>query len=128
MAEDECIIDCETTHTILSKKIYFSSSLMRKAFIATIAGSSDLIEGSGRAALVLPNGIPLQIKNALYSPRSRRNLLSFKDIRLNGYHLETVDKKGKKNTCILPKSFHAKNVYLKIFSVNLQDYILHVLK
>ena len=95
MAEDECIIDCGTTHTILTKKIYFTSLLMRKAFIATIAGSSDLIEGSGRAALVLPNGTPLQIKNALYSPRSRRNLLSFKDIRLNGYHLETVDKKGK---------------------------------
>ena len=95
MAEDECIIDCGTTHTILTKKIYFISLLMRKAFIATIAGSSDLIEGSGRAALVLPNGTPLQIKNALYSPRSRRNLLSFKDMRINGYHLETVDKKGK---------------------------------
>ena len=94
MAEDECIIDCETTHTILSKKIYFSSSLMRKAFIATIAGSSDLIDGSGGTALVLPNGTSLHIKNALYSPRSRRTLLSFKDIRLNGYHLQTIDKKG----------------------------------
>ena len=69
---------------------------MRKVFITTIAGSSYLIEGSERAALVLPNGTPLQIKNALYSLKSMMNLLSFKDIRLNGYHLEMVDKKGEK--------------------------------
>ena len=95
MAKDECIIDCGTTHTILTKKIYFTSLLTRKAFIATIAWSSNLIEGTGRAVLVTPNGTPLQIKHALYSPKSMRNPFSFKDIHFNEYHLETVDKKDK---------------------------------
>ena len=31
------------------------------------------------------------INDALFSSRSRRNLLSFKDIRRNGYHIETKD-------------------------------------
>jgi len=31
----------------------------------------------------------LHIKNAFYSPKSNRNLLCFKYIRLNGYHIET---------------------------------------
>ena len=68
---------------------------MRKAFIATITGLLDLIEGSGRAALVLPNRTPLKIKSALYSSKSKRNLNSFKYIRLNGYHLQMVDKMGE---------------------------------
>ena len=37
---------------------------------------------------MLPNGTILSIHNALYTTRSTRNLLSFKDIRLNGYHIE----------------------------------------
>ena len=81
---------------------------MRKAFIATIVGSLDVIEGSRKAALVLPNGTPLQIKNTLYSPKSRRNLLSLKDIHLYRYHLERVDKEGKEHllyysSCLMPK-------------------------
>ena len=58
---------------------------------------------------------------------SRRNLLGFKDMRLNGYYLGPVDKNGN-NNFILLKSYHVKNVYLKAFFVYFQDYILHVLK
>ncbi|GJY42003.1 disease resistance CC-NBS-LRR class family protein [Tanacetum coccineum] len=43
-----------------------------------------------KACFVLPKGTKLIINDALYSSRSRRNLLSFKDIRRNGYHLETM--------------------------------------
>ena len=93
MTNDECSIDCWITHSILTRKIYFTSLLMRKAFIATIVRSSDLIKVSGRATLVLPNEILLQIKNALYFPKSERYILSIKDIRLDRYHLETVDKR-----------------------------------
>ena len=38
---------------------------------------------------MLPNGTKLCIDDALYSSKSSRNLLSFKDIRYNGYHIET---------------------------------------
>ena len=43
-----------------------------------------LIEGSRRAIIILPNGTKLCIDDALYSSKSRRNLLSY-----NGYHIET---------------------------------------
>ena len=38
---------------------------------------------------MLPKGTKLCIDNALYSSKLSRNLLSFKDIRYNGYHIET---------------------------------------
>uniref|UniRef100_A0A2N9I6F2 GAG-pre-integrase domain-containing protein n=1 Tax=Fagus sylvatica TaxID=28930 RepID=A0A2N9I6F2_FAGSY len=41
---------------------------------------------------MLPKGTKLYIDDALYSSKSRRNLLSFKDIRHNGYHIETNNK------------------------------------
>ena len=41
---------------------------------------------------MLPNGTKLNIHEALFSQRSERNLLRLKDIRLNGYHLETTTK------------------------------------
>ena len=38
---------------------------------------------------MLPKGTKLCIDNALYSSKLSRNLLNFKDIRYNGYHIET---------------------------------------
>jgi hypothetical protein len=61
----------------------------REIDVSTISGTSKIIEGSGRANVILCGGTNLHIENALYSPKSQRNLLSFKDIRLNGYHIET---------------------------------------
>ena len=49
----------------------------------------NLIEGSERANIMLPKGTKICIDDVLYSSKSRRNLLSFKDIRGNGYHIET---------------------------------------
>jgi peptide/histidine transporter 3/4 len=66
----------------------------------TISGPTNLIEGRGRAQIVLPNGTEVTIAEALYSPRSSRTLLSFKDIRANGYHVETTEEKGVKYLCI----------------------------
>ena len=62
---------------------------MCKANVNTIASSSNLIKGSGRAIIMLPKGTKLCIDDALYSSKSSRNLLNFKDIRYNGYHIET---------------------------------------
>jgi hypothetical protein len=55
-----------------------------------ISDISNLIECSGIAYILLPEGIKLIINDALYSSKSRRNLLSFKDIQRNGYHIETM--------------------------------------
>ncbi|KAK8264478.1 hypothetical protein V6Z11_D12G110700 [Gossypium hirsutum] len=67
---------------------------MSNAHVNTISGSSKLIEGSGRAIILLPKGTKFDIDDVLYSIKSQMNLLSFKDIRLNGYHIETMNKKN----------------------------------
>ena len=45
---------------------------------------------------MLPNGIRFHINDALYSNKSRRNLLNFKDIRRNGYHIKTMNEDNVK--------------------------------
>jgi hypothetical protein len=60
----------------------------------TIAGSNADIVGTGSAMLVLPMGTQIFLKDALLYPDSKRTLLSFKDIRVNGFHVETEIEHG----------------------------------
>ena len=85
---DECLIDSGSTNTILKHTKFFNELSPAQTPVGTISGVSNLIEGSGRAQIILSSGTQLIINNALYSSKSRRNLLSFKDIRKNGYHLK----------------------------------------
>ena len=86
----EYLVDCSTTHTILCDKKYFSNLPLVPFNVQTISSPVDLIKGSERATIVLLNGTKLQIDDAFYSNKSNRNLFSFKDIRRNGYHIETM--------------------------------------
>ena len=70
----------------------FQNLKLCKANVNTISGSSNLIEGFGRAIIMLPKGTKLCIDDALYSSKLSRNLLNFKDIHDNGYHIETITK------------------------------------
>ena len=88
---DVCLVDCATTHTILQDKRHFLDLALTNVNVSTISGTANLIEGSERANIMLPNGTMFHINNALYSNKSIRNLLSFKDIRRNGYHIETIN-------------------------------------
>ena len=54
---------------------------MEEANVKTISGSTNIVEGSGKANILLPGGTNMRINCALYSSKSHRNLLSFKDIR-----------------------------------------------
>jgi hypothetical protein len=54
IGENLCLADSCTTHTILGDKKYFQYIILNKASVNTISGSSNLIEGSGRANIVLP--------------------------------------------------------------------------
>ncbi|KAG5247624.1 Disease resistance protein CC-NBS-LRR class family [Salix suchowensis] len=98
-----CLADSATTHTILKENKYFKYLTLTKANVTTISGPVDMIKGSGKANIVLPNNTILSIKDALYSPESRRNLLSFKDIRANGYHIETTDEDRKEYLYIIAR-------------------------
>ena len=86
--------------TILRDKKYFSNLTLVSFNVQTISSPVDLIKGSGRATIVLPNGTKFQIDDALYSNKSNQNLLGFKDIRRNGYHIETMNHNGNENLLI----------------------------
>ena len=88
---DICLTDCATTHIILRDKRYFLDLIVTNVNVSTISGTANLIKGSRRANIMLPNGTRFHINDALYSRKSTRNLLSFKDICRNGYHIETTN-------------------------------------
>ena len=62
-----------------------------KANVSTISITTNLVEGSRRTNIMLPNGTRFHINDALYSSKSIRNLLSFKKICRNGYHIENMN-------------------------------------
>ena len=84
--DDICLADCET----LDKK-YFLKLTLIKTNVSTISGTTNLVEGSKIANIMLPNGTRFHINDALYSSKSIRNLLSFKKICRNGYHIENMN-------------------------------------
>ncbi|KAJ9539494.1 hypothetical protein OSB04_032227 [Centaurea solstitialis] len=112
--EDICLVDSGSTHTVLKKKGYFSHLTPQKANISTISGVVNIIDGFGKAHVLLPGGTNLKIENALYSPKSQRNLLNFKDIRKNGYHIETMDEGESEYLLITNISSGKKNVLEKL--------------
>ena len=71
--ENICIIDSGTTHTILKSKMHFSYLTFQDADVHTISRHAKLIEGSGRATIMLPCGTKVDINKALYFPKSQKN-------------------------------------------------------
>ena len=104
-----CLAHCATMHTIIREKKYFLNLIVTNVSVSTIFGTSDLIEGRGRANIMLPNGIRFHINDALYYRKSIRNLLSFKDIRKNGYHIETMNE-GNKESLYITSIISGKNI------------------
>jgi len=87
---------------------------MMKVKVNTISGSIDLIESSRRANIMLPNRTRFIIDNALFSTKSRRNLLSFKDIRLHGYHIEIANDNDIEYLYILSNVSTEKQILKKL--------------
>ncbi|KAM2806532.1 hypothetical protein COP1_047150 [Malus domestica] len=112
--EVSCLVDSATTHTILLERHYFTNFIPKKTPLTTLSGLSNLIEGYGKTRIMLSNGTILTIKEALYSPRSRRTLLSFKDIRDNQYHLETTEDHGSEFLCITSYEYGQKHIHEKL--------------
>ncbi|GAV64846.1 hypothetical protein CFOL_v3_08361, partial [Cephalotus follicularis] len=92
----------------------------------TISGTSDLIESFGMVSFVLSNGTQMCITNALYSTKSRRNLLSFKDIRRNGYHIETTNENGKEYLYITSNASGRKKILEKLPVLSSVLYIMKI--
>ena len=118
---DMCLADSASTHTILKDKKLFSFLIMQGSDVNTISGSAKLIKGSGRANILLPGGTKIHIDDALYSTKSQRNLLSFKDIQQNGYHIETTNEDNTEYLYITNVVSGKKNILenLPVFSSGL---------
>ena len=84
---DLCLANYATTYIILWDKIYFLEFTLIKVNVSTISGTTNLVEDSERVNIMLSNGTRFYINDTLYSSKSRRKLLNFKDIRRNGYHI-----------------------------------------
>jgi hypothetical protein len=89
MEEEICLVDNCTTNTILREVKFFQTLTKREGQVLTIAGRDATIVGSSRATIVLPMGTQINIEEALLYPDSLRTLLSYRDIRKNGIHVET---------------------------------------
>ena len=66
---------------------------------------------------MLPNGTRFHINDALYSSKSTRNFLSFKDIRRNGYHIKNMNEGNTK--CLYITSIVS---YKKLIMKNLSTF------
>ena len=79
-----------TTYTILNDKEYFSNLTLCKESVHTISGLVKIIEESINATIILLNDTTLHLEDALLSTQSKKNLLSFKDVRQIGYNLKII--------------------------------------
>ena len=113
-SEDICLADSTSSHTILKSDIYFTHLVPKEEYVNIIIGSGNVIEGTGRAIILFPEGTKFIINNALLSTKSRRNLLSFKDIRRNGYHIETMNEGSHKYLCITTHDLNKKVILEKL--------------
>lgn len=90
---------------------------MKENNFNTILGALNIVEGSGKVCIILPNNIKLYIDDALYSSESRRNLLNFKDIHCNGYPIETTQKNNVEYLCITSFILGQKQIKEKVYSL-----------
>ena len=114
--------DCATTHTILRNKRYFLELALIKANVSTISGITNLVEGFGRTNIMLPNETTFHINDVVYSSKSKRNLLGFKDIRRNGYHIETMNEDNVEYLYITSIIFGKKLIMEKLSAFSFRLY------
>ena len=69
-------------HKISCGKEYFSNLTLRKVNVNAISSPIKIIDVSKNATITLPNCSTLRMRDVLLSSRSKRNLLSFKDVCL----------------------------------------------
>jgi len=87
--EDICLANSVSTRTIFKDKKYFFSLEIKDSArsVSSIYGHGKIIIDFSEANFTMPRGTHFKLNDALYSPKSHRNLKSFKDIQSNGYHI-----------------------------------------
>jgi hypothetical protein len=113
MEEELCLVDSGTTNSIL-RETNFQTLTKRQGNVLTIPRRDATIVGSGRATIVLPMGTQITIEDAILYPDSKRTLLSYRDIRQNGFHIETRDDNNKEILPVTKNSGYGKQIVEKI--------------
>jgi peptide/histidine transporter 3/4 len=126
MEEELCLVDSATTNSILRELKYFQTLKKMNGDILTIAGRDTVIVGTGRAIFTLPNGTQVIIEDALLYPDSSRTLISYRDIRKNGFHIETHED-NKEEYLLFTKDYgYGKQVLEKIPSLSSELYYTYI--
>ena len=76
---------------------------------------------------MLPNGTTFQVTDALYAPRANRTLLSFTDIRADGYLVETHCENETKYLDIDSNECGRKRILEKLMSQSSGLYLTTIL-
>ena len=82
--------------------------LQRKKEIFWQSRDDATIVGTGRATIVLPMGTHMTIEDALLYLDSKRTLLNYRDIRQNGFYIETGDDNNKEFLLITKDNWYGK--------------------
>ena len=118
MEEELCLVDTGTKNSILREMKYFQTLKKMNGDILTIAGRDTVIVGTGPAIFTLPSGTHMTIEDALLYPDSSRTLISYRDIRKNGFHIETHED-NKEEFLLFTKDYgYGKQVLEKIPSLS----------
>jgi peptide/histidine transporter 3/4 len=126
MEEELCLVDSATTNSILRELKYFQTLKKMNEDILTIAGRDTVIVGTGHAIFTLPNGTQVTIEDALLYPNSSHTLISYQDIRKNGFHIETHED-NKEEYLLLTKDYgYGKQVLEKIPSLSSGLYYTYI--
>ena len=103
-------MDSGTTNYILRETKYFQTLTKRQGNVLTIAGRDATIVGSGCATIVLSMGTQITIEDALLYPDSKHTLLSYRDIRQNGFHIETRDDNNEEILLVTKNNGYGKRI------------------
>jgi hypothetical protein len=106
-------MDSGTTDSILKETKYFLTLTKRQGNVLTIAEHDATIVGSGRATIVLPMGNQITIEDVLLYPDSKHTLLSYRDIRQNGFHIEIRDDNIEEILLVTKNSGYGKRIVEK---------------
>jgi len=126
MEEEMCLVDSGTTNSILRDTKYFQTLTKRQGNVLTIAGRDATIVGSGCATITLPMGTQITIEDALLYPDSTRTLLSYRDIRKNGLHVETDEEHKEEFLLLIKDTRYGKQLLEKIPSLPSRIYYTYI--
>jgi hypothetical protein len=126
MEEELCLVDSGTTNSILRETKYFQTLTKRQGNVLTIAGRDATIIGSGCATITLPMCTQLTIEDALLYPDSTRTLLTYRDIRKNGLHVETHEEHKEEFLLLVKNTGYGKQILEKIPSLPTRIYYTYI--